>query len=281
MAKYVISAFVADFDGTVTEQDTIDPMARLAIGQLEQSDAQLENWLSLSRQYQSQSTAVNNSFFSEFSSLESFVSNFHKTVEMPALEQVVSQKFLMGLKKEQLHQLGQKTKKKKLVEQVLIKLRRKSVRIEILSANWSTDLIIGAGGEYCDLITANDLLFTNEDPTTTTGEIKLKITSAQHKLNRIEQVMNTYGKTAFIGDSINDILAICRADIGILIGQNQLARQALGYFEIPVVDIQLRSDYFPDMHSGSFIGLSSWSEVDFFLKTHKLPTNHEPSNSSL
>ena len=99
MAKYAISAFVADFDGTVTEQDTIDPLARLAISQLEQSDAQLENWLSLSRQYQSQSAAVGNSFFSEFSSLESFVSNFHKTVEMPALEQVVSQKFLMGLKK--------------------------------------------------------------------------------------------------------------------------------------------------------------------------------------
>ena len=281
MSKYVVSVLVADFDGTVTKRDTIDSLARLAIGQLEQPDDQLENWLSLSQHYQSQSAVADSSFFSDFSSLEAFVANFHNTVEKPALEQVVLQKFLTGLKKEQLLRLGQKTKKRRLVERVLTRLRRKSVRVEILSANWSTDLIIGAVGEYCDLITANDLLFTNEDPITTTGEIKFKITSAQHKLSRIEQVMNTYGKTAFIGDSINDILAICHADIGILIGQNQLARQALRYFEIPFVDIQLGSDCFPDIHSGSVIGLRSWSEVDFFLKTHKLPTNHEPSNSSL
>ena len=281
MNKYVISALATDFDETITKKDTINPLVRLAITQSGQLHNRLRDWLALSQWYQSHCSVDINSFFCNFSSLEDFAVHYHDTVEMVALRKVISQRFLIGLKKIQLRQLGQQTPKKPLAEQVLAKLRANSVRIEILSANWSTDLIIGAMEGLCDRVTANDLLFDNQKPATTTGEIQLKVTSAQHKQKRIKWMMETYGKTAYIGDSITDLLAICTADIGLLIGNNRMVRQALAHFKIPLIEIKSGQHYLPNIHSGLVICLQSWSEVDFFLSGTKRRSNHEPSHSSL
>ena len=73
------------------------------------------------------------------------------------------------------------------------------------------------------------------------------------------------GAIAYIGDSITDLLAICSADIGLLIGDNQLTHQAMDHFQIPSIEIQLGDRYYPELHQGQVICVQSWKEIELFL----------------
>ena len=275
MGKYVVSALITDFDETITQQDTINPMVQLAAKQSANPASMLSAWEDLSKWYLSQFRQPNPPSLFDAPSLESFLDHYHCMVEEVSLQKVVQQRFLAGIEPYQLRQLGQQTAKKPFANQVLSRLKEAQVRIEILSANWSTDLIFGAVGDLCDQVYSNNLVFdrTGPDaPAITTGEIQLHITSARHKQARLKQSMSqrglttTTGAIAYIGDSITDLLAICSADIGLLIGDNQLTHQAMNHFQIPSIEIQLGDRYYPELHQGQVICVQSWKEIELFLR---------------
>ena len=107
-----------------------------------------------------------------------------------------------------------------------------------------------------------------DDFNKSTGEIRQNVTSAQDKLSFFERYRSKVGKTLYIGDSITDFLAILSADIGVLIGNNHVARQVIDFFEIPTVPVTKKQKYNPEIHqSGIILLVDSWSDLEVFLRS--------------
>ena len=264
--NYPIAKLIADFDGTVTQKDTISPLVLTAAENRSDQDQFLEQWEQVVQWYVSQqesnvqrwiATSESSNHLIDF--LESF-----KPIEEESLRRVTQQKFLRGLTKHDLKKLGCNVLKREGVAKVLKGLQVSAVEIEILSANWSKTLIQSAMGELCDQIWTNYLVF--DDFNKSTGEIRQNVTSAQDKLSFFERHRSKIGKTLYIGDSITDFLAILSADIGVLIGDNHVARQVIDYFGISTVSITNNQEYNPEIHRpGIILLIDSWLDLEDFL----------------
>ena len=266
--NYPIAKLIADFDGTVTQKDTISSLVLTAAEHRNNQDDFLERWEQLVQWYVSQQESNVGKWLSApmlEKHLIDFLESF-KPIEQESLLRVTRHKFLLGLTKHDLQQLGRNVLKRKGVANVLKELQASTVEIEILSANWSKTLIQSAMGELCDQVWTNSLVF--DDFNKSTGEIRQNVTSAQDKLSFFERYRSKVGKTLYIGDSITDFLAILSADIGVLIGNNHVARQVIDFFEIPTVSVTKKQKYNPEIHqSGIILLVDSWLDLEDFLRS--------------
>jgi len=121
--------------------------------------------------------------------------------------------------------------------------------VHIISTNWSSLFI----KHVLDLnkiptqsikIFANDLEFdTNQ---ISTGVIIQQCISAQHKLEYLQN--NLISPALYIGDSESDLLAIKKADIGILLNPSSICKNLCQHYELNLEEVaKLKEEkYNPD-----------------------------------
>ena len=199
-----------------------------------------------------------------YDALLKFLASFDE-IELASVKRVVSGKFLAGIKREKLRNIGRNIKKQADVEIILARMREADIKINVVSANWSKELIIGVMDDLFDNIVSNDLEF-NEDGIST-GQINLPILSPFDKLKYYQCLKSDTGNNLYVGDSISDLLAILAADIGVLFGRGKSVMRVISHFNIPFKE--LSDDYrfseaIVDMNKTILI-VDSWRQLNSFL----------------
>lgn len=302
-----INKLIADFDGTVSEVDTLGLLVQTATkhrtiaGEAGAQSSFLE-WRETVEWYSKQharivdewlafdsgeTTDTENSLETapDLAGLRSFL-DASEVLEYNSTRRVMERKFLSGLTQETLREIGRSVQLRPRVFKVMEAMRAIGVKIEILSANWSKTFIEGAMGEMCDQITTNSLVFDKSGRST--GEIYLRVISAQDKLKHflrrkcdrypaaasqdVKEQQDTLGtrtgRTLYIGDSVTDLLAILEADIGVLIGTKQTAVQAMKRFGIPTRTITDQDEFDSvRVDERTVLHVDSWETLGRFLKT--------------
>lgn len=274
MSVYIIDKLITDFDETISEADTIQLLVYAAAENREHDRTQTwTHWKETVEWYTTKYTHIVDEWLDNHDSRQLSIVDFLKafeTLEIASIRRVMQGRFLEGLYHAQLRQLGREIQKRQGVESIFTAMRKADVTIEILSANWSQILVEGAVEGLCDRVTANRLVFgTNqlkrEVTPRSTGEIKLNVVSAHDKLRYFRDHRSKTGQTAYIGDSISDLLAMLEADVGILIGENRTALRTIERFQIPTISMADRlSEEITD--KGTILHTHSWETLDRFLK---------------
>ena len=275
MPKYPIAKLITDFDETISEQDTISTLVHTAADTRPGEKAQfLAAWQEMVQWYLTRYYRVCDAWQNQRHSIVDFLKTFEE-LERASIQRVMAKGFLAGLTKEGLRAVGRNIVKKPGVDQVLAAMRVEGVTVEILSANWSESLIQGATERMHDRIITNSLIY--DAAGRSTGAIHLHVVSARDKLKRFRERKknppnpNETGdggitRTLYIGDSISDFLAILDADVGVLIGQNQIAMQTLEQFRLPTQRIHKETRFDPSLcYQGTVLLVNSWKELDNFL----------------
>jgi len=274
MSVYIIDKLITDFDETISEADTIQLLVYAAAENREHDRTQTwTHWKETVEWYTTKYTHIVDEWLDNHDSRQLSIVDFLKafeTLEIASIRRVMRGRFLEGLYHAQLRQLGREIQKRQGVESIFTAMRKADVTIEILSANWSQTLVEGAVEGLCDRVTANRLVFgTNqlkrEVTPRSTGEIKLNVVSAHDKLRHFRDHRSKTGQTAYIGDSISDLLAMLEADVGILIGENRTALRTIERFQIPTMSIaDCLSKKITDKKT--ILHTHSWETLDCFLK---------------
>ena len=305
-----IDKLIADFDGTVSEVDTLGLLVQTATknrtvaGEASAQSSFLE-WRETVEWYSNQHARIVEAWLTfdnrettdtenirealpDLGGLRSFL-DASEVLEYKSTHRVIEKKFLSGLTQETLRESGRSVQMRPGVFKVMEALRAIGVKIEILSANWSKTFIEGAMREMCDQIITNSLVF--DESGRSTGDIHLRVISAQDKLKHFlrrksDRVLSTHskgvkehrdtprprmGRTLYIGDSVTDLLAILEADIGVLIGTKQTALQAIKRFGIPTWTIT-NQDRFDSVRDieRSVLHVDSWETLGTLLKNDTL-----------
>lgn len=304
-----IEKLIADFDGTVSEVDTLGLLVqnaakhRATAGEAGAQPSFLE-WRETVEWYSKQHARIVNEWLTndsggtpgtednlevhpDLAGLRRFL-DAAEVLEYDATHRVIERKFLSGLTKETLRKIGRSVQLRSGVFTLMEAMRAIGVKIEILSANWSKTFIQGAMGEMCDQIVTNSLVFDKSGRST--GDIHLRVISAQDKLKHFlkrkstgnhftpsQHVKEQYhtlqpqkGQTLYIGDSVTDLLAILEADVGVLIGTKQTAVQAMKRFGIPTRTITGK-DRFDSVRDAActVLHVDSWETLGRFLEYDK------------
>ena len=237
MSIYRVDKLISDFDETISQKDTIQSLVTAAmqnrtadelptVAEWEQTvewyrtcySHKCDKWLNGSREH-CQGTITD--FLSEIESLEKV-----------AIGRVMKEKFLAGLRQEHLRKVGRQVQKREGARTYLSEMRSAGVTVEILSANWSQIFVEEAVKGFCDAVIANRLLF--DERGLSTGVIDLRVLSAQDKWKHFKSRRSKTGLTCYVGDSISDLRAILDADVGILVGENQMCLRTIEQFQIPI-----------------------------------------------
>ena len=144
-------------------------------------------------------------------------------------------------------------------------MREAGVQINVISANWSKELIIGVMGDLYDNIISNDLEFSEE--CISTGQINLHIRSPFDKLKYYQSLKSDMGSNLYIGDSVSDLLAILTADIGVLLGRGEMVMRVISHFNIPFKKLS-NEDKFSEVRfdiNRNILIVDSWQQLDNFL----------------
>ena len=274
MSVYTIDKLITDFDETISEADTIQLLVYAAAENREHDRTQtLTHWKETVEWYTTKYTHIVDKWLDNHDSRQLSIVDFLKafeTLEIVSIRRVMQGRFLEGLYHTQLHRLGREIQKRQGVKSIFTAMRKTGVTIEVLSANWSQTMVEGAVEGLCDRVTANRLVFgTNqlkgEVTPRSTGELKLSVVSAHDKLRHFRDRRSKTGQTAYIGDSISDLLAMLEADVGILIGENRTALRTIERFQIPTISI---ADCLSEeiSNKGTILHTHSWETLNRFLK---------------
>lgn len=277
MSAYRVDKLIVDFDETISQKDTIQTLVTSAmqnraadelptIKEWEQMvewyktrhSHRCDKWLNSPREH-CQGTVVD--FLSEIESLE-----------MVSIDRVMKEKFLAGLRKEQLRKAGSQIQKQKGAAAILSEIRSAGVTVEILSANWSQTFVNAAVKGLCDSVVTNRLLFDEQGYST--GEIELRVVSARDKWRHFKSRRSKTGLTGYIGDSMSDLRAILEADIGILVGENLICLRTIDRFQIPIERVTKashRAANCSEMRATSkqILHADSWETINHLLKSQK------------
>ena len=278
MKTYPITKLITDFDGTVTVKDTIANIAYAAADNLRVSASGntsynefLQSWHNVVKQFSDEyihlfEKLLNQpqDFQNTYDALLKFLASFNE-IELASVERVISGKFLVGIKREKLRNIGKNIEKQADIEIILAKMKEAGVKINVVSANWSRELIIGAMDDLFDNIVSNDLEF-NEDGIST-GQINLRILSPFDKLKYYQRLKSNVGNNLYIGDSVSDLLAILAADIGVLFGRGESVMRVISHFNIPFKEL-CNEDTFSEVRfdvNRTILIVDSWQRLDDFL----------------
>ncbi|MCZ6677294.1 MAG: hypothetical protein O7E52_08595 [Candidatus Poribacteria bacterium] len=293
MPKYPIDKLIADFDETISEQDTISLIVHATADNRRNGKSQfLADWREMVKWYSTRYQRIRNQWLADEQSIvnrqkpalersEGSIVDFLKAfeeVESASIERVIEKGFLAGLTEERLRAVGRNVVKKTGVGRVLASMRTAGVQVEIISANWSKALIEGAMGGLYDWVITNALVY--DAAGLSTGGIHQHSTSARDKLRHFRQRKcvrplvppspggqgEPVGQTLYIGDSISDFLAILEADVGVLIGDNRTAMQTIKRFQLPTQQIREGAQFDPARHyQGTILRVDSWATLNDFL----------------
>ncbi|XP_076908245.1 bifunctional TH2 protein, mitochondrial-like [Bidens hawaiensis] len=153
-----------------------------------------------------------------------------------------------------------------------------AVDAHILSYCWSGDLIRSAfnsGDSRFPNVHSNELLF---DESISTGEILKKVRSPIEKLQTFNNICTNNGPnlSVYIGGSVEDLLCLLKADIGIVISPSANIKKLGGLFGFSFVSLfsglvkkqrELIEGGSPSWKglSGTLYTVSSWAEIHAFI----------------
>ena len=291
MKTYPITKLIVDFDQTITVKDTIANIVCVAADSHDDREEFLDAWKNTVEWFSSEYSQVMEELFIQpppaqntcdvllrsverrnqrSLSLQRKLEIFEE-IEMASIERVISGKFLANTRREKLRDVGRGIEKQPGVEGVLNNMKKAGVQIDILSANWSRDMIIGAMDGLYDNLVSNDLKFDADG--ISTGELSLQVVSASDKLRHYHRLKSKTGNNLYIGDSLCDVLPILEAEIGVLFGRGRSVMRAISHFNLPFKELTSAdkadrlnlSDFNPKSHSKEIIIVDSWELLDDFL----------------
>jgi 2-hydroxy-3-keto-5-methylthiopentenyl-1-phosphate phosphatase len=287
MKTYPITRLITDFDRTITVEDTIANIAYAAAdnflvsasGDISYNDF-LQSWHRIVKQFSDEYIQFFERLLNQpqpsqntYDALLKFLASFDE-IEWASVERVISGKFLAGIKREKLRSIGKNIKKQANVEIILAQMREAGIQINVISANWSKELIIGVMGDLYDNIISNDLEFSEDG--ISTGQINLHILSPFDKLKYYQSLKGGLASkplnsdmesNLYIGDSVSDLLAILAADIGVLFGHGKTVMRVISHFNIPFKELSSEDKFSKvrfDMNRTILI-VDSWQQLNTFL----------------
>ena len=244
MPIYRVDKFISDFDETISKEDTIQALVLAAMrNRAADASPTMEEWEQTVEWYRSRYSHKCNKWLDGSrehcqGNILDFLSEI-EALEMDSIRKVMKEKFLAGLRREQLRKAGSQVLKQQDAKACLSEMRSAGVTVEILSANWSQTLVKESVKGLCDSVVTNRLLF--DERGYSTGDIELRVASARDKWIHFKSRQSKTGLTGYVGDSISDLRAILEADVGILIGENQTCLRAIERFQIPIRRVTLAS----------------------------------------
>ncbi|KDO29709.1 hypothetical protein SPRG_05660 [Saprolegnia parasitica CBS 223.65] len=227
----------ADFDDTISAKDTIQDLALLACAARGASSAM---WSQLSQQYMDEYTPAmasiprtSPSVAYDHSGLATFLRTF-SAVDKSSIDRVVASRVLAGLSHAAIADGA--TSLVTLQPDAASVLSQLSMPLALVSSNWSCDWLAASMGDIpVAAIYANDLVFG--DNGISTGDLALRMQSPFQKAQRVTTLQDN-ASIVYIGDGVNDLLALLAADVGIVFGNpNASASRVARRFGVRLVDL--------------------------------------------
>ncbi|XP_068671967.1 uncharacterized protein [Montipora foliosa] len=289
-----VSLFAFDFDGTCTQKDTTGLLYKAtekyhASTELEmkQLDA---HWSELGKKYwtgHQETVAKSISLHSTFGSgynemgLRSLLQEvYHYNHAM--MKEVEASELLKGISRESIKETA---KEVKLYPGCLNVLNQINLPLYLITVNWCQDLIHAKLGHLKHLkIFGNNLPLEGE---LSSGSLAKNLTSAFDKETIFQELVQSKsrgsgGMSIFVGDSITDLLALLKSDIGIVIGKSHTVRKVAKSFGIKLLPLQeiqnmmatkCHEENSETSKEGVLFEAPSWNEIGFTL----FGTNYTPS----
>ncbi|CAI5723957.1 hypothetical protein KXD40_001083 [Peronospora effusa] len=240
----------ADFDETITLQDTISLLFQLAscsASKQQQLVAQYVNEMNdyldnYKAKWMCASTTGNKSF--DRTGLHEFLEGY-AMIDLRSIERVTKCRALQGIHYQNLVKAARTVQ----IQPNCVDTFAAVDEWKIISANWSmalvTSVLMQSGimpVAKTTQIIVNDLKLDPQG--VTTGEIDVKVQSPLDKAQWIDKVRSLYTEMQsiiiYVGDSANDLLALLKADVGICfvsdssLSSSRLLRQLLKNYGIDV-----------------------------------------------
>ena len=186
-----------------------------------------------------------------------------------AIDKLVSSKILAGITPERLLNFAQNVKRMPKVLGVLESLKSLNLPLHVISLNFSEKLIqyvLSQEGALPIEIHTNKLQFKNG---ISTGDMDKAFVSAFDKEVRLQNIIdNTKGSgiTIYIGDSFTDLLALLKADVGIIIGESKSMTKVCSDFGVHVVPLSnWNYEKLDDKERKLLFSVTSWEDIEKFI----------------
>ncbi|MDE0300264.1 MAG: haloacid dehalogenase-like hydrolase [Candidatus Poribacteria bacterium] len=270
MPIYRVDKLISDFDETISQKDTIQTIVGIAMqNRTANEPPTVEEWKQMAGWYTSRYSRRCNKWLSvprdrSQETFTDFLSDI-ESLDVDSIGRVMKKNFLAGLRQDQLRKAGSQVQTREGVKECLSEMRSAGVVVEILSANWSQTFVKEAVLGFCDSVVANRLLFDKRGYST--GELKLRVVSAHDKLRHFKFRRSKTGLTGFVGDSISDLRAILEADVGILVGDNEICLKTIDHYKIPIKRVS-QGVNFQEARSMNkqILHADSWETINRLLK---------------
>lgn len=290
-----VNLFAFDFDGTCTQKDTTSLLYKATEKYRSSTQAEMkaidEQWNELGKRYWTghlevvaKSLSVHAdpdiSTFDE-KGLRSFLQEVHK-FDLKITKEVEMSEIFKGISKEAIKEVAQEVK---LNPGCLNVLNHINLPLHLISVNWCQDLIHANLGHLRHL-----KIFANSFPVEgelSSGIIGKKLRSAFDKEIIFQDLVGSRcldssdGISVFVGDSIGDILALLKSDVGIVIGKSHTLRKVAKSFGIKLLPLQeikkmtrngCHEQAVP-IQKGVLFEAPSWNEIGFTLFGTKYTPN--------
>ena len=283
-----VNLFAFDFDGTCTQKDTTSLLYKASERYRSSTQAEMkiidERWIEIGTIYWkghqetvSRSMALHTDpnslpYFNE-RGLRSFLQEVNK-YNMAMIKKVEASEILKGISKEGIKEIA---KEVKLSPGCLNVLNHINLPLHLISVNWCQELI-QANLDHLRHVN----IFANSFPLEgelSSGHVGKKVTSPFDKETIFQDLVHklstdsSNGISVFVGDSIGDILAMLKADIGIVVGKSHTLRKvakAFGIKLLPLQEIQKMTgngcqEFATPKERGILFEAPSWNEIGFTL----------------
>eukprot|EP00833_Pecoramyces_ruminatium_P002485 jgi/Orpsp1_1/1176517/evm.model.c7180000057904.1 len=202
--------FALDFDETLTQKDTLN----LIIKCTKEIELNSLIWKRLSQRYCNYATFSRDEYFKKHKnpSIEDYCESFRAN-EMDSIENIIESKCYDDISRESLFNIGKaEAKLHNEVPEFLSQLIDENMPVNIISANFSSDIIKGAlsniiNGDMINVY-SNDLEFNENN--ISNGNIITNYVVANDKLRLLNKLCNNNydSETIYIGDGLTDILCM-------------------------------------------------------------------------
>ncbi|XP_028406600.1 bifunctional TH2 protein, mitochondrial-like [Dendronephthya gigantea] len=191
-----------------------------------------------------------------------------------AIDKLISSNLLKGISTKRLRDFAENVELLPGVFRVLESFKIFNLPFHVISLNFSQKLIryvLNRHGTLPLEVHANALQFeTGEE--LSNGALDKKFISAFDKEVQLQKIIENAGSnpgmTVYIGDSFTDLLALLKADIGVVIGKSKSLRAVCNDFGIVLVPLQERKNgMFENEEKKVLFSVDTWDEIQNFMFT--------------